>query len=57
MNYDMEKTHGSCKNYLAVDVFKGICRLHKNVKMADAAGCGNFNCRNNAANDEKRDVG
>lgn len=54
MNYDMEKNHDSCKNYLAVDVFKGLCRLHKNVKMADETGCDNFNCRNNA---EKSDVG
>lgn len=54
---NMEKNHGSCKNYLAVDVFKGVCRLHKNVKMTDETGCGNFNYRNNAANDENRDVG
>ena len=34
--------HYDCKNYLAVDAFKGICKRDKNNINADDASCEHF---------------
>ena len=43
-------THYDCKYYLAVDVFKGICKRDKNKINADDSACENFDraskCKN-----------
>jgi 4-hydroxyphenylacetate decarboxylase small subunit len=38
----MNNTHIDCKNYLAIDVFKGICKLDKNNINADDKACEKF---------------
>jgi 4-hydroxyphenylacetate decarboxylase small subunit len=34
--------HLDCKNYLAIDVFKGICKVGKTNVNADEASCDQF---------------
>ena len=36
------KSHVNCENYLAIDVFKGLCSLKKTRVMADDDACVNF---------------
>ncbi len=36
------KSHVNCENYLAIDVFKGLCSLKKTMVMADDDACVNF---------------
>ncbi len=39
----MEKNkHQDCENYTTIDVFKGLCRRDKEMKMADGVVCDNF---------------
>lgn len=39
----MEKyRHLDCEEYLAVDVFKGFCRLHDEIRVADEDACDDF---------------
>lgn len=38
----MENTCKDCKYYLPVDVFKGICKLEKNILLADDQSCKEF---------------
>ena len=38
----MKKTHIDCKHYLAIDVFKGICKRDKNNILADDSSCEHF---------------
>ena len=35
-------THKECKYYLAVDVFKGMCKREKNKILADDSTCDSF---------------
>ena len=35
-------THNDCKYYLAVDAFKGICKLDKLNYLADDKACDDF---------------
>jgi 4-hydroxyphenylacetate decarboxylase small subunit len=35
--------HIDCEEYLAIDVFKGICRLDKTTRIADEEACDVFN--------------
>jgi 4-hydroxyphenylacetate decarboxylase small subunit len=55
----MENTHKDCKNYLAVDVFKGICKVDKININADDESCEKFSqiekcryCLNYSSTDE-----
>ena len=34
--------HHDCENYTSIDVFKGLCRRDKEIKMADEAVCDNY---------------
>jgi 4-hydroxyphenylacetate decarboxylase small subunit len=34
--------HLDCDRFATVDVFKGLCRLHKEMKLADEACCKKF---------------
>ncbi|NQV19038.1 MAG: 4-hydroxyphenylacetate decarboxylase small subunit [Armatimonadetes bacterium] len=34
--------HIDCKYYLAIDVFKGICKITKDKINADESGCSDF---------------
>lgn len=36
------KNHQDCENYTAIDVFKGLCRRDKELKMADEVVCNDF---------------
>jgi len=38
----MEKAHKDCRYFLAIDVFKGICKLDKSQIAADEAACKDF---------------
>ena len=39
----MEKNiHQDCENYTTIDVFKGLCRRDKEMKMADEVVCDDF---------------
>jgi 4-hydroxyphenylacetate decarboxylase small subunit len=38
----MKKTHIDCKHFLAIDVFKGICKRDKNDILADELSCDSF---------------
>jgi 4-hydroxyphenylacetate decarboxylase small subunit len=38
----MNNTHINCKNFLAIDVFKGICKLDKKDILADGSSCEEF---------------
>lgn len=38
----MKKTHIECKNFLPIDVFKGICKLDKKSILADDEACEEF---------------
>ncbi len=38
----MNFSHKDCRNYLAVDVFKGLCKLDKENINADDASCKRF---------------
>ena len=35
-------THHDCGNYIHIDVFKGLCRRHKETRMADEDCCADF---------------
>jgi len=36
------RNHQDCENYTTVDVFKGLCRRDKKMKIADDVVCDNF---------------
>lgn len=38
----METKHNDCKYYIAIDVFKGICKRDKKKINADEKACENF---------------
>lgn len=37
-----ENKHQDCEEYLMIDVFKGLCRRDKKIKMADDKTCDDF---------------
>ena len=34
--------HHDCEEYLTIDIFKGFCRLNKEMKLADEGACDDF---------------
>lgn len=38
----MKKIHRDCDEFLAIDVFKGFCRLNKKMIMMDDRACDKF---------------
>ena len=51
--------HKDCENFIPIDVFKGLCRLDKEMVSADEEGCEKFKpvkkcrfCKNYARKEE-----
>ncbi len=56
----MDYTHKDCKHFLAVDVFKGICKRDQDNILADDSSCDRFDllerckyCKNYKATQEQ----